>query len=60
MSGTVWLKTYKLSALGRQHEDVEYCIVCFVLACVCVLAGDYVSILTDARIQVWGCLTTPR
>ena len=26
-SGTVWLKTYKLSALGRQPEDVEYCIV---------------------------------
>ncbi|MFS7903575.1 hypothetical protein Hanom_Chr01g00025691 [Helianthus anomalus] len=23
----VWLKTFKLSALGRQPEDVEYCIL---------------------------------
>uniref|UniRef100_A0A251SJL2 Uncharacterized protein n=1 Tax=Helianthus annuus TaxID=4232 RepID=A0A251SJL2_HELAN len=34
----VWLKTFKLSALGRQPEDVEYCIrvLCFVF-CVYVL-----------------------
>ncbi|KAF5800718.1 hypothetical protein HanXRQr2_Chr06g0239871 [Helianthus annuus] len=42
----VWLKTFKLSALGRQPEDVEYCI-CY-----------YVLILVDAMIQVWGCLAT--
>ncbi|KAJ0813365.1 hypothetical protein HanPSC8_Chr17g0772571 [Helianthus annuus] len=40
----VWLKTFKLSALGRQPEVVEYCY--------------YVSILVDAMIQVWGCLAT--
>ncbi|KAJ0885089.1 hypothetical protein HanPSC8_Chr10g0441381 [Helianthus annuus] len=40
----VWLKTFKLSALRRQPEDVEYCY--------------YVSILADAMIQVWGCLAT--
>ena len=64
----VWLKTFKLSALGRQPEVVEYCIcvlfsfvlLCLVLlwCCVCVLAGYYVSILVDAMIQVWGCLAT--
>ncbi|KAJ0790412.1 hypothetical protein HanPI659440_Chr05g0215141 [Helianthus annuus] len=42
----VWLKTFKLSALGRQPDDVEYCI-CY-----------YVSTLADAMIQVWGCLVT--
>ncbi|KAJ0509390.1 hypothetical protein HanIR_Chr11g0528241 [Helianthus annuus] len=42
----VWLKTFKLSALGRQPKDVEYCI------------RYYVSILADAMIQVWGCLAT--
>ncbi|KAJ0436959.1 hypothetical protein HanHA300_Chr16g0596511 [Helianthus annuus] len=40
----VWLKTFKLSALGRQPEVVEYCY--------------YVSTLADAMIQVWGCLAT--
>ncbi|KAJ0493062.1 hypothetical protein HanIR_Chr12g0581811 [Helianthus annuus] len=40
----VWLKTFKLSALGRQPEDVEYCY--------------YISTLADAMIQVWGCLAT--
>ncbi|MFS7989628.1 hypothetical protein Hanom_Chr11g01049141 [Helianthus anomalus] len=48
----------KLSALGRQPEDVEFCIVCFCFGVCCVLAGHYVSILTDAMIQVWGRLAT--